>query len=74
VQSIRQEDILVKKVRVSVKFPPSRPSAGEESNLLVASLLDGFAGTRLVYAHDMTITGLVDAQRVGSDRASSDVV
>jgi GT2 family glycosyltransferase len=49
-------------------------SPGDESATLVHELFGGKTQTRLVYIHDTSVTGLVDAKRVGSARATCDLV
>jgi GT2 family glycosyltransferase len=49
-------------------------SEGMASEDAVRSRFDGAVRTRLNYIHDPTISGLVDAKRVGSTRASADIV
>jgi len=61
--------------------PPSElivvdQSQGPESEHQVRSCFDagGSGPIRLVYIHDTAISGLVDAKRVGSERAAGDIV
>lgn len=48
-------------------------SPGDESARLIPPMFEG-ARTRLIYIHDTAVTGLVDAKRVGSARATGDIV
>jgi glycosyltransferase involved in cell wall biosynthesis len=45
-----------------------------ESRAMVEGLCKGRPGVRLVYVHDRAVTGLVDAKRVGVERATGDIV
>ncbi len=49
-------------------------SEGTDSERAVHALFDGVKHTRLIYVHDAAVAGLVDAKRVGSMRASTDIV
>jgi GT2 family glycosyltransferase len=49
-------------------------SAGEDSLLLSQEMCGAVPGMTLTYIHDPTVTGLVDAKRVGSSRAAGDVI
>ena len=49
-------------------------SPNDDSVTRVHALFDAATVTTLVYIHDTTVTGLVDAKRVGSSRATCDVV
>lgn len=49
-------------------------SADMASENAVRARFEGAVGTTLVYIHDTTVSGLVDAKRVGSSRATSDIV
>lgn len=68
----------VASVRAQVRAPDELlivdQSPGSESRDLVASLMEGAAGIRLVYIHDTGITGLVDAKRVAFQRSSGDIL
>lgn len=49
-------------------------SPGNESHSLVSALMSGVVHIKLVYIHDPHISGLVDAKRVASERASGDII
>jgi glycosyltransferase involved in cell wall biosynthesis len=49
-------------------------SQGDESRLVVESLMSREEGIRLVYIHDQKIAGLVAAKRVAAERATGDIV
>lgn len=49
-------------------------SPGNESHSLVSALMSGIVHIKLVYIHDPHISGLVDAKRVASERASGDII
>jgi len=49
-------------------------SPGDESVTRVHALFSGVTVIRLLYIHDTTVSGLVDAKRVGSGRATGDIV
>jgi GT2 family glycosyltransferase len=76
----RRDDLqkAVASVRAQVRPPDELividQSPGDESATLIRPQFDAAGPTRLVYVHDTTITGLVDAKRVGSTRAAGDLV
>lgn len=49
-------------------------SDSTESRMIVERLCEAHADLQLVYVHDRSVTGLVDAKRVGVERASGDVI
>ncbi len=49
-------------------------SPGDESRILVESLMSGDGRIQLVYIHDPRISGLVEAKRVAAERAGGDIV
>lgn len=49
-------------------------STDDESFSLVNALMSGAVHIKLVYIHDPRISGLVDAKRVASERASGDII
>ena len=49
-------------------------SPGSESATMVQAMFAGEQRTRLVYVHDATITGLVDAKRVAVSRAAGEII
>lgn len=49
-------------------------SPGPESSALVHAMVPPGHATRLVYIHDPSISGLVDAKRVATTRAAGDVI
>lgn len=49
-------------------------SPGDESEIAIRALFVGSERTCLVYVHDATVAGLVDAKRTGTSRASCEIV
>ena len=49
-------------------------SHGDNSRLIVESLWPAESQIKLVYIHDTSIPGLVEAKRVAASRASGDIV
>lgn len=49
-------------------------SSGNDSRQIVESFISDQGFNKLIYIHDVTITGLVDAKRVASERASGDII
>jgi len=45
-----------------------------QSQVMVEALCAGHAGMQLIYVYDRSVTGLVDAKRVGVERSSGDIV
>lgn len=45
-----------------------------QSQVMVEGLCAGHQGMRLIYVYDRSVTGLVDAKRVGVERSSGDII
>ena len=61
-------------VRPPEEFIVVDQSPGDESRILVEALMSGEERIRLVYVHDSSIAGLVEAKRFAANRAAGDIV